>query len=243
MAHPPSIGTSTVGVAAPILSITDGHPTTLSTQVAEFFGKRHDNVMQAITGLRSQLDGNHLLNFQEVTTEYQNGKGGTQTAPAYRLTRDGFTLLAMGFTGKKALAFKLAYIEAFNRMERELSGGQPTPFAQHLPPAVEKAITDKAFQVGAQANQLAAANLRHMVANLPPEVAIQKIESTPFADAIGTPSEELQQAYAHAATAVNALGHLLLSLDKMQGCDSAKNIAAAASGATKNIAFKKGVAP
>jgi phage regulator Rha-like protein len=40
--------------------------------------------------------------------------------PAYRLTRDGFTLLAMGFTGKRALQFKLAYIDAFNKMEAEL---------------------------------------------------------------------------------------------------------------------------
>jgi len=48
------------------------------------------------------------------------GNGATRESPAYNLTRDGFTLLAMGFTGKKALAFKLAYIDAFNRMEAGL---------------------------------------------------------------------------------------------------------------------------
>jgi len=46
--------------------------------------------------------------------------------PAYTLTQDGYTLLAMGFTGKRALAFKLAYIEAFNRMEEVLRSPRPT---------------------------------------------------------------------------------------------------------------------
>ena len=40
----------------------------------------------------------------------------------YLLTRDAFTLLAMGFTGSRALAFKVAYINAFNRMEQLLTG-------------------------------------------------------------------------------------------------------------------------
>ena len=56
--------------------------------------------------------------FQKSTyTNEQNG----QTYPMYLMNRDGFTLLAMGFTGKKALQFKLAYIDAFNTMEAELN--------------------------------------------------------------------------------------------------------------------------
>lgn len=50
----------------------------------------------------------------------------------YYLTRDGFTLLAMGFTGKKALQFKIAYIEAFNKMERMLMEGKGTEYANEL---------------------------------------------------------------------------------------------------------------
>ena len=56
--------------------------------------------------------------FEETTYIHeQNG----QTYPMYYLNRDGFTLLAMGFTGKKALQFKLQYIDAFNRMEEMLN--------------------------------------------------------------------------------------------------------------------------
>jgi hypothetical protein len=53
--------------------------------------------------------------------------GGTRTETAYRLTKDGFTLLAMGFTGEEALRFKLAYIEAFNLMEATLHQKESLP--------------------------------------------------------------------------------------------------------------------
>lgn len=110
----------TVLAIAPTLSVVDGIPTTTSYEVAQHFGKRHDNVMQAIKNLRDQVGEEHLLNFQEASVEVDQPNGGKATYPAYRLTRDGFTLLAMGFTGKKALAFKLAYIDAFNKMETTL---------------------------------------------------------------------------------------------------------------------------
>ena len=107
-------------VISPAITIVEGKPTTLSTDMARHFGKRHDNVMQTISALRAQVPSEHLLDFQEVSVEVEAGQGAKVSYPAYRLTRDGFTLLAMGFTGKKALAFKLAYIAAFNRMEAEL---------------------------------------------------------------------------------------------------------------------------
>ncbi len=67
-----------------------------------------------------------LLNFGEVvriskTTNPKNGKLVNRKMPMYNLTRDGFSLLAMGFTGKKALQFKIAFINAFN--EIKLKGG------------------------------------------------------------------------------------------------------------------------
>ena len=102
---------------SPAITIVDGKPTTLSTDLARYFGKLHANVLRDIRNLLPQLTAGGVLNFEEThVTDEQNG----QRYPAYRLTRDGFTLLAMGFTGKKALAFKLAYIDAFNRMEAEL---------------------------------------------------------------------------------------------------------------------------
>lgn len=105
-----------IGALAPVLAIVDGHATTLSTNVAELFGKRHADVLRAAELLRSQVPEHAQRNF--ALSDYLDSTG--RTLPAYRLTRDGFTLLAMGFTGSKALQFKLAYIDAFNRMEAEL---------------------------------------------------------------------------------------------------------------------------
>lgn len=108
-------------VFSPSVTIVDGKPTTLSTDLARHFGKQHRNVLQAIENLLPQLEADHLLNFQQTVETRVNPSGGAPiSTPAFRLTRDGFTLLAMGFTGKKALAFKLAYIDAFNRMEAAL---------------------------------------------------------------------------------------------------------------------------
>ena len=110
---------------APIVTIINGTPVTTSLDIAQRFNKRHDNVVRAIENLKSDCPAEfHLLNFEEVIREYENGKGGTQQAPAYKITRDGFTLLAMGFTGKRALQFKLAYIAAFNAMEAQLHSAQ-----------------------------------------------------------------------------------------------------------------------
>lgn len=92
-----------------------GIPVVNSRKVAEIFEKRHDNVLQSITDLKNQVSENFkLLNFKESTYKDSTGR----KLPEYLLTRDGFTLLAMGFTGKKAMQFKVAYIERFNQMEQ-----------------------------------------------------------------------------------------------------------------------------
>lgn len=97
-----------------------------SLDVAKVFGKRHDNVLADIklilNNLREIGTSNDLLNFQETyrNTEirgFGKVKGKTRKDRCYNLTRDGFSLLAMGFTGKKALQFKIAFINAFNEME------------------------------------------------------------------------------------------------------------------------------
>lgn len=82
-----------------------------SLQIAETFEKRHDNVLQDISGVDCSKQF-WLLNFQE--SDYKvRGK----TYPRYLLTKDGFTFLVMGYRGKKAAAFKEAYITRFNEME------------------------------------------------------------------------------------------------------------------------------
>lgn len=98
---------------APVISIQSGKPMTNSRDVAELFGKRHDNVLSDIRRLISE----GVLFFQE--TPYVHAQNG-QAYHAFNMTRDGFALLAMGFTGKKALQFKIAYINRFNEMEERL---------------------------------------------------------------------------------------------------------------------------
>ncbi len=109
-----TIGAS-VATLAPELAVIDGHITTTSLQVAQHFGKRHADVIRAIKNLGAPEEFNER-NFALV--EYTDEKG--ERRPAYRITRDGFTILAMGFTGKEAMQWKIAYITAFNQMEREL---------------------------------------------------------------------------------------------------------------------------
>ena len=86
-----------------------------SLDIAESFEKRHDNVLKDIRELKCS-DEFRLLNFEE--TIYLNDQ--KRKMPMYYITRDGFTLLVMGYTGEKVMRFKEAYIRQFNNMERLL---------------------------------------------------------------------------------------------------------------------------
>ena len=103
-----------------ILSTRNCEPVASSRQIAESFGKEHRNVMRDIENL---MTAGVLKNEQTpmfYKTEYTHEQNG-QTYPMYLMNRDGFTLLAMGFTGKAALEWKLKYIQAFNAMEKQLA--------------------------------------------------------------------------------------------------------------------------
>lgn len=88
-----------------------------SLDIAETFEKEHKNVLRDIRELACS-DEFRLLNF--VPSEYLNQQSHKQ--PMYYITRDGFTLLAMGYNGEKAMRFKEAYIKQFNAMEELLKG-------------------------------------------------------------------------------------------------------------------------
>lgn len=88
---------------------------TSSLQVAESFEKEHKNVLRDINAL--DLD---RLNFEQMFLEGVEPDSYGRDRKVIYMNRDGFTLLAMGFTGKKALSFKLKYIEAFNQMEAQI---------------------------------------------------------------------------------------------------------------------------
>lgn len=125
MAGISTASSSVVVSAQPELSVHDGYVTTTSLQVAQFFNKRHRDVMRAIKNLLAELPESDARNFAQTSVETKiegaaNTQGATRQDPAYRMTREGFMLLAMGFTGKEALRWKLAFIAAFNRMEAEL---------------------------------------------------------------------------------------------------------------------------
>lgn len=142
-----STGTS-VAIAAPSLQIFEGHVTTTSNQIAEHFGKQHKDVLRAIRNLRNTVDADfYQRNFALIQIVTDLGIGRTRQDPAYRITRDGFVFLAMGFTGKEAAAWKVAYLTAFNNMEAELQK-QPAPDAQRL-----QLAQTLASQAGAQVMQ------------------------------------------------------------------------------------------
>ena len=88
-----------------------------SKDIAEHFGKDHKNVLQNIRDILV-AENSATKFFQETSSVYRG-----QHFPLYLMNRDGFSLLAMGFTGKKALQWKLKYIEAFNEMEETLKQG------------------------------------------------------------------------------------------------------------------------
>lgn len=88
-----------------------------SLDIAETFEKRHDDVLKSIRKLECSEEF-RLGNFAE--SSYMNSQNKKQ--PMYYVTRDGFTLLAMGYTGEKAMKFKEAYIKQFNAMEKMLQG-------------------------------------------------------------------------------------------------------------------------
>lgn len=95
---------------------------TSSLLIAEKFGKEHKNVMQSIRNLIGVTAENSAIAEMFSESRYLNEQNKEQ--PMFLMNRDGFTLLAMGFTGKKAMQFKLEYIKAFNSMEAQIKASQ-----------------------------------------------------------------------------------------------------------------------
>jgi Rha family phage regulatory protein len=177
-------------VTPPIVSISNNRVIATSIDIAAYFKKRHDNVLQSIQNLLKQLTGRYLLNFQEIQIDVDLGLGRTRKDTAYQITRDGFALLAMGFTGKQALQFKLDFIDSYNAMEAEILrvakfypfeevpiaqdsinvrelmlSGQSDPVA--LSWDVEKEIDAKAWEMAKEAFEISREHLKRRVAYSP----------------------------------------------------------------------------
>jgi len=110
----------------------DGQLITSSLLVAEAFGKQHKHVLEKIESL-DVTDSFSSANFSAHVQKISIGNGAQRESKVYRMTKDGFMLLVMGFTGKRAMDIKIAYINAFNRMAAQL--------AQQTPPRLDGQIT------------------------------------------------------------------------------------------------------
>lgn len=100
-----------------LVIMKDQQAVTTSLQVAEGFEKEHRNVTRDIENLKKDV-----LNFEQMFFESEEPDSYGRPRKIYLMNKDGFALLAMGFTGNKALQFKLKYIEAFNQMEKAVKG-------------------------------------------------------------------------------------------------------------------------
>lgn len=122
----------------------DQQAVTTSLILAEAFDKQHKHVIEAIEKKISTAENSALLKTMFVEDCYtaSNGKRNKM----YYLNRDGFTFIAMGFTGRKADEFKLKYIDAFNQMEKQ--------------------IRDKSLQVSNNVDDFKRASLLYKIANL-----------------------------------------------------------------------------
>lgn len=112
-----------------LVVVENSQAVTTSLKVAEVFGKEHKHVLDAIRNLlNTKAENSAFVENQQLTNMFALIEveqpmpvgGGVKKVPMYVINRDGFTLLAMGFTGEKALRFKLEYIKAFNAMEAKL---------------------------------------------------------------------------------------------------------------------------
>lgn len=143
-------------IPIPVVEIRDGKPVTTSFQVAKYFGKRHDNVLRDIRNIIKALpEEDRKLNFEEALEIKYLGNVERKT-PYYTMTFDGFSLLVMGFTGAKAMKFKIAYTKEFRRMADELSGTKLNKLERALKAVI---AFDRAKQVASDAGR-ALANWR-----------------------------------------------------------------------------------
>ena len=104
-----------------LVQVADGQIVVSSRNIAEHFEKRHADVLAGIENIKTE---NSAVTPMFCETTYTAGTG--KAYKEYLMNRDGFSLLVMGFTGKKALEWKIKYIQAFNAMEEELRNSSKT---------------------------------------------------------------------------------------------------------------------
>ncbi|EMT3522481.1 TPA: Rha family transcriptional regulator [Neisseria gonorrhoeae] len=102
------------------VQIQNSQIVTTSEFIAQAFGKQHKHVLEKIEQISKEIKASFFEpNFRLKAKQVRTGFGFRETK-SYELTKDGFMLLVMGFTGKQAMAIKIAYIEAFNAMSEAI---------------------------------------------------------------------------------------------------------------------------
>jgi Rha family phage regulatory protein len=154
----------------PIVNAKDGEAFANSRDVAAFFDKEHRNVLQSIGALIAAEP--QLAHAEFSAGVYTLENTGNQQHRHFDMTRDGFALLAMGFTGTKALKWKLRYIEAFNAMEAEIRRqAQTGPMIDMNDPGALRGLllsySEKAIELQEQVNEL-----------VPSKEALERIEQS-----------------------------------------------------------------
>jgi Rha family phage regulatory protein len=105
-----------------LVEIADGHAFTTSLKVAEHFQKQHKDVLKVIKKLLAECPDIDFRerNFALTSRNVLGPKNSIRQEPIYTMTEEGFALLAMGFTGPKALQWKIDFLNAFRAMETAL---------------------------------------------------------------------------------------------------------------------------
>lgn len=158
----PSHPTADIQATEPraIVTLKEGRPTANSRDIAEAFGRRHDNVLMAIDRLDCSPDF-RALNFKE-TWETREAGATTRQFRSYDITRDGFVFLVTGFTGKTAAAFKESWINAFNKMEDEVRRLSSPAIASIDTDALKANAQLAASAAGGAAKNAVTPHIRHL---------------------------------------------------------------------------------
>ena len=147
-----------------------GTPVTDSVKVAQVFGKQHKNIMQSIRNILGSAENSaHHKWFCEST--YYDAQN--KPRPMFLMNRDGFSLLAMGLTGAKAMQFKVAFIEQFNAMEQVIQEvrQQATPAIPQTFAEALRLAASQAERIEQQQRQIEAERPHHIAAVCPPHAA------------------------------------------------------------------------
>jgi Rha family phage regulatory protein len=133
-------------IATNAFKVIEGRPVTSSRIVAEYFGKKHSDVVRAVVNTiaaKPELEASR--NFAQWSEDVEIGSGAKRTVVGYWMDRKGFSILAMGFTGAKALEFKCAFYDQFERMEEALRNPpKPEYITVEHRWAIQKAVGRKA---------------------------------------------------------------------------------------------------